>query len=65
MRAAGCTLAVGATHAGSTSTVGLGSETGRGRVSSKVVVRKRSDQETEELLCLDCDQVLESQPRER
>ena len=44
---------------------GLGSETGRGRVSSKVVVRKRSDQETEELLCLDCDQVLESQPRER
>ena len=40
---------------------GLGSETGRVRpqVSSKTVVRKRSDQQTEELLCLDCDQVLE------
>ena len=44
---------------------GLGSETGRARVSSKVVVRKRSDQQTEELLCLDCDQVLETQGRER
>ena len=39
---------------------GLGSETGRARpqVSTKAVVRKRSDQQTEELLCLDCDQVL-------
>lgn len=38
---------------------GLGSETGRGRATAKVVVRKRSDEETEDLTCLDCDQVLE------
>eukprot|EP00092_Neocalanus_flemingeri_P003468 GFUD01003717.1.p1 GENE.GFUD01003717.1~~GFUD01003717.1.p1 ORF type:complete len:1661 (+),score=297.05 GFUD01003717.1:288-5270(+) len=38
---------------------GLGSETGRGRATTKVVVRKRSDEETEDLTCLDCDQVLE------
>ena len=40
---------------------GLGSETGRVRpqVSTKAPVRKRSDQQTEELLCLDCDQGLE------
>ena len=41
---------------------GLGSETGGGRSRSvsKVVVRKRSELETsEDLLCLDCDQVLE------
>merc|ERR1712088_1009968 len=40
---------------------GLGSETGRGRVTSKVVVRKRSEEEegAEDLSCIDCDQVLE------
>ena len=38
---------------------GLGSETGRGRVTSKVVVRKRSDEGAEDLSCLDCDQILE------
>ena len=40
---------------------GLGSETGRGRVTTKVVVRKRSEDEegTEDLSCIDCDQVLE------
>ena len=44
---------------------GLGSETGRARVSTKVVARKRSDQQTEELLCLDCDTVLDTHGRER
>ena len=40
---------------------GLGSETGRGRVTTKVVVRKRSEEEegAEDLSCIDCDQVLE------
>jgi len=38
---------------------GLGSETSRGRASNKVVVRKRTDDEIEELVCLDCDHVLE------
>ena len=42
---------------------GLGSETGRGRVTAKLVVRKRSDEETQEteedVVCIDCDQVLE------
>ena len=37
---------------------GLGSETGRSRSVSKVVVRKRSEQESEELSCLDCDAIL-------
>ena len=40
---------------------GLGSETGRSRSVSKVVVRKRSEQESEELSCLDCDAVLGQQ----
>ena len=38
---------------------GLGSETGRGRVTTKVVVRKRSEDGAEDLSCMDCDQVLE------
>ena len=39
---------------------GLGSETGRGRVTTKVVVRKRSEDEgADDLACIDCDQVLE------
>ena len=44
---------------------GLGSETGRGRSISKVVVRKRSDQETEDLSCIDCDQVLENVEKDK
>ena len=44
---------------------GLGSETGRGRVTTKVVVRKRSDEGTEDLCCLDCDQILEVANGER
>ena len=39
---------------------GLGSETGRCRSVSKVVVRKRSDQEPEDVTCLDCDHVLDT-----
>ena len=40
---------------------GLGSETGRtGRTTSKVVIRKRSEEGMEELACLDCDLVLET-----
>ena len=41
---------------------GLGSETGRTRSVSKVVVRKRSDLESaEDITCEDCDQTLETQ----
>ena len=41
---------------------GLGSETGRTRSVSKVVVRKRSDLEcAEDVTCEDCDQTLETQ----
>ena len=41
---------------------GLGSETGRSRSVSKVVVRKRSDLEcAEDITCEDCDQTLETQ----
>ena len=44
---------------------GLGSETGRGRVSAKVLVRKRSEEGPEDLTCLDCDQTLEVNTGER
>ena len=41
---------------------GLGSETGRSRSVSKVMVRKRSDLESaEDITCEDCDQTLEPQ----
>ena len=41
---------------------GLGSETGRSRSVSKVVVRKRSDLESaEDITCEDCDQTFEPQ----
>ena len=42
---------------------GLGSETGRCRSVSKLVIRKRSDVESAEtdVSCLDCDQALELQ----